>query len=55
MTQFRCVSRAFFCEEDKCTGTSFEHRRQWMIERIYYLASVFINSVLPIVIRPLFL
>ena len=37
----RCVCRAFLCGEDKYTGKSFEDRKQWMIERIHYLASIF--------------
>ena len=37
----RCVSRTFLYGEDKYTGKSFDHRRQWMIECIHYLASVF--------------
>jgi REP element-mobilizing transposase RayT len=37
----RCVRRAFLCGNDNYTGQSFEHRRQWMIERIRYLTDVF--------------
>jgi REP element-mobilizing transposase RayT len=37
----RCVRRAFLCGEDKYTGQSFEHRRQWMVDRVRYLTGVF--------------
>ena len=37
----RCVRRAYLCGEDKYTEKSFEHRRQWLVERIHYLASLF--------------
>jgi len=37
----RCVRRSFLCGFDRLTKTSFEHRRQWIVDRIKYLASVF--------------
>ncbi|MEL0629773.1 hypothetical protein [Psychromonas aquatilis] len=37
----RCVRRAYLCGEDKYTVKSFEHRRQWVIERMHHLASIF--------------
>jgi len=37
----RCVRRAYLCGEDKYTEKSFEHRRQWIVERMHFLASVF--------------
>jgi len=37
----RCVRRAYLCGEDNYTKKSFEHRRQWVIERMHHLASIF--------------
>jgi len=37
----RCVRRAFLCGEDKFSGQSYEHRRQWIVERIRFLTDVF--------------
>ena len=37
----RCVHRAFLCGEDCLTGRSFEHRRQWVEDRIHELAGIF--------------
>ncbi|WP_125717779.1 transposase [Pseudoalteromonas rubra] len=37
----RCVRRAFLCGEDKLTGKSYEHRREWVEEKLLALAMVF--------------
>ena len=37
----RCVRRAYLCGEDEHSGKSFEHRREWIRERLEFLASVF--------------
>jgi REP element-mobilizing transposase RayT len=37
----RCVRRALLCGIDTVTGINFEHRRQWIVERIKQLANIF--------------
>ncbi len=37
----RCVRRAFLCGSDPLTGFNFEHRRQWIVDRIKRMCSVF--------------
>ncbi len=37
----RCVRRAFLCGEDHYSGQSYEHRRQWVEDRLLELANVF--------------
>ncbi len=41
----RCVRRAFLCGEDRVSGESFEHRRQWIVDRMKALARVFAVDV----------
>jgi REP element-mobilizing transposase RayT len=37
----RCVRRAFLCGVDHYSGQSYEHRRQWVVDRIRLLSSLF--------------
>ncbi|PVZ66378.1 transposase [Pelagibaculum spongiae] len=37
----RCCRKAFLCGEDPLTGESFEHRRQWIVDRLALLAQAF--------------
>jgi hypothetical protein len=41
----RCVRRAFLCGEDALSGRSFEHRKQWVEDRLIELAGVFAVGV----------
>jgi REP element-mobilizing transposase RayT len=42
----RCVRRAFLCGQDSFTGHNYDHRKQWMQERLQELADVFAVDVL---------
>ena len=42
----RCVRRAWLCGFDKLPGHSYEHRRQWLVDRMNELASIFAVRVL---------
>jgi len=37
----RCVRRALLCGHDACSGQSFEHRREWVEDRLLELAEIF--------------
>lgn len=41
----RCVRRAFLCGKDKYSGQCYEHRRQWVEDRIHKLSEVYIIDV----------
>ncbi|MBD8527976.1 transposase [Pseudomarimonas arenosa] len=42
----RCVRRAFLCGDDVFSGRNFDHRKQWIEDRLLFLAEVFSASVL---------
>ena len=41
----RCVRRAFLCGEDRYSGKDYEHRREWLVERIKQQVAVFAIDV----------
>jgi REP element-mobilizing transposase RayT len=41
----RCVRRAYLCGDDKVTGKNFDHRKQWMVDRLKCLAEIFTIDV----------
>lgn len=36
----RCVRRAYLCGEDKYSGKSYEHRREWVEKSLLRLAQI---------------
>jgi hypothetical protein len=42
----RCVRRTYLCGVDRDTGKSYEHRRQWIEDRIRILSSIFAVDIL---------
>jgi len=41
----RCVRRAYLCGVDHYSGQSYEHRRQWVVDRVRLLSSLFAIDV----------
>ena len=37
----RCVRRGFLCGDDPVTGNNYDHRRQWIRDRLEFLAGIF--------------
>lgn len=37
----RCVRRAYLCGDDAVMGKNFDHRKQWLVDRIHLLSEIF--------------
>ena len=37
----RCVRRAFLCGVDEFSGQNYEHRRQWIVDKLQSLSAIF--------------
>ena len=48
----RCVRRAFLCGVDTTSGTSFEHRRQWIENKLLELAQIFCIDLCSYAVMP---
>jgi hypothetical protein len=46
------VRRSFLCGSDPVSGKNYEHRRQWMQDRIQFLAGQFGIDVLGFAVMP---
>jgi hypothetical protein len=44
----RCVRRAFLCGYDDYSGKNFEHRREWIRQRLCQLSEVFCTPLMNI-------
>jgi hypothetical protein len=36
-----CVCRAFLCGDDQSSGQNFDHRKQWLVDKITALSAIF--------------
>jgi len=41
----RCVRRAFLCGDDSYSGRNFDHRKEWLVDRLKFLAGIFAIDV----------
>ncbi len=41
----RCVRRAFLCGKDNFSGNNYEHRRQWVVDRLKELTTIFVMDI----------
>ena len=41
----RCVRRAFLCGEDSFTGKSYEHRKQWIVDKLSELSADYLIDI----------
>ena len=37
----RCVRRAYLCGEDRISGESYDHRKQWIVSRLRFLSYIY--------------